>query len=218
MVNEFEAKTIQTVEDTYDVKTRYKNITTKLPLLDDGDLRARLLERTETKYDEFETIISGMSDTIIMYEKQRAVDAAKAQEQAEKDAEKRREELEKQTRKNEFLQALAAVEELEYQKPDAQQLVQDAIGKLPLVAGDPQQQELSNRLDAAINRISTLPTAQEWQKKLDDEAAKKAAEESQAQQEVQAQQKRLQSTLSHEQFKWNNMEFYGPGGRGSDEG
>ena len=113
MVNEFEAKTIQTVEDTYDVKTRYKNITTKLPLLDDGDLRARLLERTETKYDEFETIISGMSDTIIMYEKQRAVDASKAQEQAEKDAEKRREELEKQTRKNEFLQALAAVEELE---------------------------------------------------------------------------------------------------------
>lgn len=218
MVNEFEAKTIQTVEDTYDVKTRYKNITTKLPLLDDGDLRARLLERTETKYDEFETIISGMSDTIIMYEKQRAVDAAKAQEQAEKDAEKRREELEKQTRKNEFLQALTAVEELEYQKPDAQQLVQDAIGKLPLVAGDPQQQELSNRLDAAINRISTLPTAQEWQKKLDEEAAKEAAEESQAQQEVQAQQKRLQSTLSHEQFKWNNMEFYGPGGRGSDEG
>ena len=66
------------------MKTRYKNITTKLPLLDDGDLRARLLERTETKYDEFETIISGMSDTIIMYEKQRAVDAAKAQEQAEK--------------------------------------------------------------------------------------------------------------------------------------
>ena len=144
------------------MKTRYKNITTKLPLLDDGDLRARLLERTETKYDEFETIISGMSDTIIMYEKQRAVDAAKAQEQAEKDAEKRREELEKQTRKNEFLQALAAVEELEYQQKNAQDLVQDAIGKLSLVAGDPEQQALSDRLQAAITRISGLPTEEQW--------------------------------------------------------
>ena len=55
-----------------------------------------------------------------------------------------------------------AVEELEYQQKNAQDLVQDAIGKLSLVAGDPEQQALSDRLQAAITRISGLPTEEQW--------------------------------------------------------
>lgn len=81
------------------------------------------------------------------------------------------------------------MEELKYQTPDATALAQDAIGKLSLVAGDPDQPVYSARLDAAIKRISTLPTALEWQKIQAEEAARKAAEESQAASEVQAQQK-----------------------------
>ena len=216
-VDAFEAKTINTVEDTYDVKQRYQDITTKLPLLDDSALRASLLERTDAKEEQFEAVIAQMSDTIALYEKQKAVDDARAREQAEKDAEKKRQELEKETRKNEFLQALTAVEELEYQTPDATRLAQDAISKLSLVAGDPDQPAYSARLDAAIKRISTLPTALEWQKIQAEEEARKAEEESKAAEEVQAQQKQLQAALSHEQFKWNNPDFYGPGGSGSDD-
>ena len=54
------------------------------------------------------------------------------------------------------------MEELEYQQKNAQDLVQDAIGKLSLVAGDPEQQALSDRLQAAITRISGLPTEEQW--------------------------------------------------------
>ena len=105
------------------------------------------------------------------------------------------------------------MEALEYQQPNAQALVQDAIAKLPLVAGDPQQQALADRLQNAISRISTLPTQDEW---TASQAAKQAAEEQaqqEAQQQAQIQQNQLRSTLDREKFKWNNLEYYGPGGR-----
>lgn len=216
-VEAFEAKTISTVEDTYDVKNQYQAITSKLPLLDDGGKRAELLERVETKYDAFKTTIAQMSDTIAMYEQQKAVQKAQAQKKAQEDAQKNREQLEKETRWNEFLQALTAVEALQYQQTDAPALVQTAISKLSLVADSPRQQEYSSRLDAAISRTTTLPTAQEWQKQLDDEAAAKAAREALEQQQVQAQQQTLRSRLDSEKFKWNNMEYYGPGGRGNGD-
>lgn len=212
-VADFTTREISTVEDTYAVKSQYQAITSRLPLLDDGDLRARLLDQVENRYDYFEGIMGQMSDTIALYEKQKAIDAAKAQEKAMKDAEEQRRQAEKDTRKNEFLQALQTVEALEYQQPNAQALVQDAIAKLPLVAGDPQQQALADRLQNAISRISTLPTQDEW---TASQAAKQAAEEQaqqEAQQQAQIQQNQLRSTLDREKFKWNNLEYYGPGGR-----
>lgn len=212
-IEEFCAREINTVEDTYAVKSQYQSITSRLPLVDDGDVRARMLEQVEGRYDYFEEIISQMSDTIALYEKQKAVDAARAQEQAMKDAEEQRKQAEKETKKNEFLQALRVIEELEYQQSDAQTLVQDAISKLPLAAGDPQQQAYADRLQAAISRITTLPTEEEW---LAAQAQKKAAEEQaqqEAQQQAQLQQNQLQSALEKERFKWNNLEYYGPGGR-----
>lgn len=212
-IEDFCSREINTVEDTYSVKSQYQSITSRLPLVDDGDVRARMLEQVEGRYDYFEEIISQMSDTIALYEKQKAVDAARAQEQAMKDAEEQRKQAEKETKKNEFLQALRVVEELEYQQPDAQALVQDAISKLPLVAGDPQQQAYADRLQAAISRITTLPTEEEW---VAAQAQKKAAEEQaqqQAAQQAQMQQNQLQSALEKERFKWNNLEYYGPGGR-----
>lgn len=212
-IEDFCSREINTVEDTYSVKSQYQSITSRLPLVDDGDVRARMLEQVEGRYDYFEEIISQMSDTIALYEKQKAVDAARAQEQAMKDAEEQRRQAEKETKKNEFLQALRVVEELEYQQPDAQALVQDAISKLPLVAGDPQQQAYADRLQAAISRITTLPTEEEW---VAAQAQKKAAEEQaqrEAGQQAQMQQNQLQSALEKERFKWNNLEYYGPGGR-----
>ena len=44
-----------------------------------------------------------------------------------------------------------------------------------------------------------------------------AQKEQQAQLEVQSHQEQLRSTLNQERFKWNNMEYYGPGGRGDYE-
>ena len=70
------------MEDTYSVKSQYQDITSRLPLLDDGELRAGMLEQVENRYDYFTGIISQMGDTIALYEKQKAIDDARAREEA----------------------------------------------------------------------------------------------------------------------------------------
>ena len=212
----FCAREIRSVEDTYTVQEEYDSITSRLPLLDDGEQRALLLEQTEQRYDYFVSIISQMEDEIRRYEEQKAAEEKKAREEAAKEAEKQRLEEDKATKKNSFLLALETVEELEYQREDAESLVNDAIDKLSLIAGDPEADALSDRLQTAISRISTLPTAEEWEKLQAQEAEQEAKKEQQAQLEIQSSQARLRSSLSRERFKWNNMEYYGPGGRGDE--
>ena len=207
----FCAREIRSVEDTYTVKDEYASITSRLPLLDDGEQRALLLEQTEQRYDYFVSIISQMGDEIRRYEEQKAAEEKKAREEAAKEAEKQRLEEDKVTKKNSFLLALETVEELEYQREDAERLVNDAIDKLSLIAGDPEANALSDRLQTAISRISTLPTAEEWEKLQAQEAEQEAKKEQEAQLEIQSSQARLRSSLSRERFKWNNMEYYGPG-------
>ena len=212
----FCAREIRSVEDTYTVKDEYASITSRLPLLDDGEQRALLLEQTEQRYDYFVSIISQMGDEIRRYEEQKAAEEKKAREEAAKEAEKQRLEEDKVTKKNSFLLALETVEELKYQREDAERLVNDAIDKLSLIAGDPEANALSDRLQTAISRISTLPTAEEWEKLQAQEAEQEAKKEQEAQLEIQSSQARLRSSLSRERFKWNNMEYYGPGGRGDE--
>lgn len=212
----FCAREIRSVEDTYTVKDEYASITSRLPLLDDGEQRALLLEQTEQRYDYFVSIISQMGDEIRRYEEQKAAEEKKAREEAAKEAEKQRLEEDKVTKKNSFLLALETVEELEYQREDAERLVNDAIDKLSLIAGDPEADALSDRLQTAISRISTLPTAEEWEKLQAQEAEQETKKEQEAQLEIQSSQARLRSSLSRERFKWNNMEYYGPGGRGDE--
>ena len=212
----FCAREIRSVEDTYTVKDEYASITSRLPLLDDGEQRALLLEQTEQRYDYFVSIISQMGDEIRRYEEQKAAEEKKAREEAAKEAEKQRLEEDKVTKKNSFLLAIETVEELEYQREDAERLVNDAIDKLSLIAGDPEADALSDRLQTAISRISTLPTAEEWEKLQAQEAEQEAKKEQEAQLEIQSSQARLRSSLSRERFKWNNMEYYGPGGRGDE--
>ena len=203
----FCAREIRSVEDTYTVKDEYASITSRLPLLDDGEQRALLLEQTEQRYDYFVSIISQMGDEIRRYEEQKAAEEKKAREEAAKEAEKQRLEEDKATKKNSFLLALETVEELEYQREDAERLVNDAIDKLSLIAGDPEADALSDRLQTAISRISTLPTAEEWEKLQAQEAEQEAKKEQETQLEIQSSQARLRSSLSRERFKWNNMEY-----------
>lgn len=70
-IQEFTTREISSVEDTYSVKSQYQDITSRLPLLDDGELRAGMLEQVENRYDYFTGIISQMGDTIALYESRR---------------------------------------------------------------------------------------------------------------------------------------------------
>ncbi len=212
-VDEFENKTIETVEDTYWVKNRYQSLVSKLNLMDEGELRGELLERVTSRYEEFSVTIKEMQSTIALYEKQKEREQADAQKRAEETAEKRRKELEIQTRKNEFLIALRDVENLEYQAPNASELIQTAISKLPLVADYEEAASYSTRLDAAISRVSTLPTAEEWQMMEEKKAAEEAAAQESVQQQISQEQAKLEGALNQEQKKWNNSTPHevGPG-------
>ncbi|MEW4411409.1 transglycosylase domain-containing protein [Clostridium sp. AN503] len=212
-VDEFENKTIETVEDTYWVKNRYQSLVSKLNLMDEGELRGELLERVTSRYEEFSVTIKEMQSTIALYEKQKEREQADAQKRAEETAEKRRKELEIQTRKNEFLIALRDVENLEYQAPNASELIQTAISKLPLVADYEEAASYSTRLDAAISRVSTLPTAEEWQMMEEKKAAEEAAAQESVQQQISQEQSKLEGALNQEQKKWNNSTPHevGPG-------
>ncbi|MCI8660908.1 MAG: penicillin-binding protein [Lachnospiraceae bacterium] len=202
-VDAFEKKTIETVEDTYWVKEQYQKMISQLNLLDEGNLRGQLLERLTTRYKTFSVTIQEMDETIALYEIQRAREEAKAQERAEEEAVKRREILEIETRKNEFLTALQNVEALEYQAPNARELITTAINKLPLIADYQEAESYTQRLNTAITRISTLPTAEEWQKTKDARQAAKDQDQQALQQQLSLQQQRLEATLNREQLKWN---------------
>ena len=202
-VSLFEKKIIETVEDTYWVNEQYQSIITQLNQMDEGDARGTLLDRTTSKYAEFTPIIDQMQDTIALYEQQKAREAAEAQKKAEEDAVKAREDLEAQTRKNTFLTALMDVEKLEYQAPNAQQLVQTAIDRLPLVEDYEEAASYSQRLEAAIARISTLPTAAEWKMMEEKKAEEEARKQAQEQQQIQDRQAQLQGYLAQEQMKWS---------------
>ncbi len=212
-VDEFEKKTIETVEDTYWVQERYQTMVSQLNLMDEGILRGELLERVTARYEVFAVTIKEMEQTIALYEVQKAREEAEAQKKAEQEAARQRELLEIETRKNEFLAALQAVEALEYQASNAGELVQAAIGKLPLVSSYSEAESYSQRLNAAITRISSLPTAEEWLKTEASRQSTKDQEQAALQQHISVQQQRLSAALEREQGKWNDSstEAVGPG-------
>lgn len=212
-VSAFEDKTIETVEDTYWVKNQYTSLLAKINQLDEGEERADLLDRMETKYDTFTPIIADMKDTIDRYEQQKAREKAEAQKKAEEDAEKKRKELEVETRRQDFLTALEDVENLEYQAPNASTLIQTAINKLPEVQDLDKAKEYSDRLNAAIARVSTLPTAAQWQNMQAQKERDEAAKQAQDQQQIDGEQTKLEQSLRQESRKWNtnNAQTTGPG-------
>jgi penicillin-binding protein 1A len=204
LLEAFEDKTIETVEDTYWVKEQYQSILSKLNILDDGTLRGEYLERAENKYEEFAVTIGEMQETIELYERQKAREQAEAQKKAEETAAKRRADLEVQTRKNEFLTALRDVEGLEYQSADAENLIQIAISKLTYVDTYSEVTSYKARLDTAIRRVATLPTQEEWEAQEAEKAAAQEAQDAALQSQIGRDQQQLGATLNREKSRWNS--------------
>ena len=216
-VPSFEDKTIETVEDTYWVKNQYTSLLAKINQVDEGEERADFLERVEKKYDTFTPIIADMKDTIDRYEQQKAREKADAQKKAEEEAVKKRKELEAETRRQDFLTALEDVENLEYQAPNASSLIQTAIDKLPEVQDLDKAKEYSDRLNSAIARVSTLPTASQWQSMQAQKEREENAKQAQDQQQIGNEQTKLEQSLRQESRKWNTSSGLtgGPGVTGS---
>ena len=214
-VTAFEDKTIETVEDTYWVKEQYQSIISKLNLMDGSEKRAELLDRMTKRNEEFAPIISEMQDTITLYEAQKAKEKAEAQKKAEEDAVTARKNQEIQTRKNTFLSALRDVENLEYQSSDAESLVQNAISKLSLVETYEEAASYSERLQKAIDRVSTLPTESEWQAAQRQKEAAEAESQAAEQQQIGLEQQSLRSYLNQAKRSWNTWSSQSAAGPGN---
>ena len=214
-VTAFEDKTIETVEDTYWVKEQYQSIISKLNLMDGSEKRAELLDRMTKRNEEFAPIISEMQDTISLYEAQKAKEKAEAQKKAEEDAVTARKNQEIQTRKNTFLSALRDVENLEYQSSDAESLVQNAISKLSLVETYEEAASYSERLQKAIDRVSTLPTEAEWQAAQRQKEAAEAESQAAEQQQIGLEQQSLRSYLNQAKRSWNTWSSQPASGSGN---
>ena len=124
----------------------------------------------------------------------------KAREEAAKEAEKQRLEEDKATKKNSFLLALETVEELEYQREDAERLVNDAIDKLSLIAGDPEA-DASLRPASDSHQPHFHASHRRRMGKASGTGSRTGGEkEQEAQLEIQSSQARLRSSLSRERF------------------
>ena len=214
-VTAFEDKTIETVEDTYWVKEQYQSIISKLNLMDGSEKRTELLERMTKRNEEFAPIISEMQDTISLYEAQKAKEKAEAQKKAEEDAVTARKNQEIQTRKNTFLSALRDVENLEYQASDAESLIQNAISKLSLVETYEEAASYRERLQKAIDRVSTLPTEAEWQAEQQKKEAAEAESRAAEQQQIGLEQQSLRNYLNQAKRGWNTWSSQPAAGSGN---
>lgn len=81
--------------------------------------------------------------------------------------------------------------------------MQTAIDRLPLVEDYEEAASYSQRLEAAIARISTLPTAAEWKMMEEKKAEEEARKQAQEQQQIQDRQAQLQGYLAQERMKWS---------------
>lgn len=209
----FETMTISSVEDVYAVQKQYKEISSDLQRLEAVESRTELYTRTEDKNEEFQEIIDQMQDTIHLYEQEQEIKRQEEQKQREEEAQKKRQELEKQMRQQSFLTVLESLEELEYQSPDTQTMVQSAIDKLKELEGDLEVSEYSSRLSAVISKISTLPTQTEWEQKQE---SLRIQESEAAKVQMDSISSSLNSQLDREKHSWNSSSK-GPGG-GTDNG
>lgn len=212
-ITEFESQTISSVEDVYTVRRQYRDISAKLLLLDNGEEKTDFYNRTEDTYAKFQAIISEMGDTIQLYEQQQAKKREEEQARQQEEAEKARRELEIQTKRQDFLDVLEALENLEYQALDADTMVQQAITKLNALTGDSEVSSYANRLSSAISRISTLPTAEEWEK---EQEAIRESESAEAERQMNSVSGQLENQLNQQKQNWNRDPNVGPGGGTAD--
>ncbi len=203
LITAFENETINSAADVYAIREHYKNISSKLKQVQDGEDRRVLYDRCEKRWLEFSSIIDTMGESIRIYEEKQELMEKQEQQKAEEQAALDRKNQEIQDRISSFETALQILEDMKYQSSDAESLANTAIAKLGELYGYADTESYRVRLDAAIRRIRSLPTEAQWNAQ---EAQKQADAITQGAKEQQA----LYQTLTAEKRYWN-IPSYGPG-------
>lgn len=203
LITSFENETIKSANDVYTIREQYKDISTKLKQVQDGEDRRSLYDRCENRWLEFSSIIDTMGESIRVYEEKQELLEQQKLRKAEEQAALDRKNQEIQDRITSFETALQMLEDLNYQSSDAESMADTAISKLGELYGYTDTEPYRARLDAAIRRIRSLPTEAQWNAQ---EAQKTADAIAQGTKE----QEDLYQTLKTEKRYWNTSS-YGPG-------
>ncbi len=147
-----------------------------------------------------------MGEALRVYEEHQALLEKSELQKAEEQAALDRKQQEIENRIGSFETALGMLENMQYQSLDAENLVTTAINKLGDLYGYTDAEPYRIRLDAAIRRIRSLPTEEEWNAQEEQQKANAIS------QGVIEQQTLYQTYLSEQRY-WNNNQVYGPGGR-----
>ena len=200
LITAFEDTTIDSVEDVTEIRQAHQTISEKLNQLEDGEKRKELYDRTETRWLEFSLIMDTMADSIRVYDGQQELEREQARRRADQEAELRRKEEETRIRIQAFETALQMVEAVQYRSAaEANPLINTAIEKLEDLYGYTDPSGYRARLEAAIERIKSLPT-------------KSQLEVYQAQQKAKDMQE-LYQLFQREQYYWTDGSGKGPGVR-----
>lgn len=203
LLTAFENTTINSAADVYTIREQYKDISAALKQVQDGEDRRRLYDRCQSRWLEFSSVIDTMGESIRVYEEKQELLEQQQLRKAEEQAAADRKNQEIQDRIASFETALQMLEDMKYQSPDAESLVNTAIAKLGELYGYADTESYRTRLDAAIRRIRSLPTQAQWDAQ---EAQRKADAILQGSKDQQA----LYQTLTAEKRYWNTQS-YGPG-------
>ena len=206
LITTFENQTINSASDVYEIRQQYKDISEKLKQVQTGEDRKELYDRAEARWLDFSAIIDTMGEALRVYEEHQALLEKSELQKAEEQAALDRKQQEIENRIGSFETALGMLENMQYQSLDAENLVTTAINKLGDLYGYTDAEPYRIRLDAAIRRIRSLPTEEEWNAQEEQQKANAIS------QGVIEQQTLYQTYLSEQRY-WNNNQVYGPGGR-----
>ena len=182
LLDTYENQTIASMDDTRTVQEQYDKLVDRAALLDDGEEKNEVLSRALAQKEINDRILDSMPDTIKRWEEQESLAAEESRAKAESEAEIARKKAEEDVNRQEVQNAIDALNALEYWPSDAADRVNEAIQKLELISGYPDEASYTEKLNEAIDRLDTLPSEESWKKQeaLKESAAaeEEAAEES----------------------------------------
>ena len=211
-VENYEQKTISGPEDTYSIDADFNQINNIISQINDTDKRNQLYDRIYAKYKSLLEIKNSMKEEIELFEKQKAEEESKAAAEAEQKAEEERLAFIRETREKEVENAIENLESLEYY-PETNDLIDKAESAMETIKEYDSYYSYFDRLTAAIERLNTLPTKEEYDRlKAEEQARQESIAESEAA-EKESMQNELNITIIDPTIEPSTIspENYGPG-------
>lgn len=217
---EFENWDINSVEDTYQLTSKYTTIQNQISKIVDDEVRNSYLNRASDRYIVLKGIVNSMSDAIKEYEDKKVEESIAAQEEESRVAEENRKNIEKSARIEKFEDKLALVTNLKYKQDNMNSLIVDATSELENLVDLDEYEELLNKLNKAIQNTTLLPSKAEWNVMEQERLLRESEAESRAEESRKALEQsridelnRIQNSLSETKsvYEPSNRNDGGPG-------